>query len=55
MSLTPRSLRQRRRCAAGSRRAGTRALYPYLTEERLAQAIDLESQLEANLAIRVAA
>ena len=33
----------------------TRTLYPYLTEAQLAEALDLESQLEANLAIRVAA
>jgi uncharacterized protein (DUF433 family) len=32
-----------------------RALYPYLTEAQLTQALDLEEQLEANLAVRVAA
>jgi len=35
--------------------AGIRALYPYVTETQLAQALDLEQQLEANLAIRIAA
>jgi uncharacterized protein (DUF433 family) len=32
-----------------------RALYPYVTENQLAEALDLEQQLEANLAIHVAA
>jgi type I restriction enzyme R subunit len=30
-------------------------LYPYLTEAQLSQSLDLEEQLEANLAVRVAA
>ena len=32
-----------------------RQLYPYVTEKQLAEALDLERQLEANLAIRDAA
>jgi uncharacterized protein (DUF433 family) len=32
-----------------------RTLYPYVTEAQVAQALDLERQLEANLAIHVAA
>jgi uncharacterized protein (DUF433 family) len=32
-----------------------RALYPYVTEKQLDEALDLERQLEANLAIRDAA
>ncbi len=32
-----------------------RTLYPYVTEAQVAQALDLERQLEDNLAIRIAA
>jgi uncharacterized protein (DUF433 family) len=35
--------------------AATRTLYPYVTEAQVAQALDLERQLEENLAIRIAA
>jgi uncharacterized protein (DUF433 family) len=35
--------------------AAIRALYPYLSETQLAEALDLEGQLESNLAIRDAA